>query len=50
MANIDKENQWYQVCINCTHSYTTKDDADTLKCRCRKQCKFDDINLVGKKK
>lgn len=42
---IDKENSWYEVCLNCTHSYFLKGDGDKIKCRCRKGCRFDDIGL-----
>lgn len=45
MNKIVKENPWYEVCLNCTHSYRTKDNEKDLKCRCRKGCRFDDIGL-----
>jgi hypothetical protein len=41
---------WVKVCRQCTHCYTTKDDPDTLKCRCRKKCKFEDAGLKERKR
>ena len=40
---------WEEVCKQCSHSYTTKTEPNKLKCRCRKRCHFDDVNLKEKK-
>lgn len=42
--NISKHNEtWAQKCITCKHCYTTKDDDETLKCRCRTGCHYKEV-------
>lgn len=35
-----KEEPWVEKCRKCTHVYYRKNDADTMRCRCRKGCNF----------
>lgn len=35
-----KEEAWVEKCRKCTHNYYKKGDADTMYCRCRKDCNF----------
>ena len=34
---------WVEKCLTCKHSYKRKDDDDTLYCRCRKGCKYEQV-------
>ena len=32
--------EWMEKCMSCAHSYTRKDGADMLYCRCRTGCHY----------
>ena len=35
-------------CMECKHSYTRRDEADVLFCRCKKGCNFEKAKEVKK--
>ena len=34
---------WVEKCMKCVHCYQVKNDADELRCRCRKGCNFKEV-------
>lgn len=34
---------WAEKCMTCKHVYKRIDDNDTLYCRCRKGCKYEQV-------
>lgn len=32
-----------EKCMSCKHVYQRLDDADTIYCRCRKGCKYEEV-------
>ena len=34
-----------EKCMTCKHVYQRIDDADTLYCRCRKGCRYEDVKI-----
>jgi len=43
--NINKDDtpEWLKKCMQCAHVYTTKGDAEEIRCRCKKGCNFKQI-------
>lgn len=42
---IDRQEtiDWLEKCMSCKHVYQRKDDADTVYCRCRKGCRYEEF-------
>lgn len=36
---------WMEKCMTCKHVYQRIDDVDTLYCRCRKGCKYEEVKV-----
>ena len=34
-----------EKCMTCKHVYQRIDDADTLYCRCRKGCRYEEVKI-----
>ena len=42
-ANAREGDDWLEKCMSCRHVYRRLDDNDTLYCRCRKGCRYEEF-------
>lgn len=41
-----EETDWLSRCLSCKHCYTRQDEADEIRCRCRKgKCNYEEVEL-----
>lgn len=45
MTRDDCESEWMDKCYRCRHVYKRVNDDDTLYCRCRKGCRYEEAKI-----